>query len=86
MVVTWKEMSLGEVRSALRLYEDPEEQAHFNHCSDLLEDFLKTISQMESEYLQASMEGTGITSAVADGLRAQALEGTFRTRLRGNRR
>jgi hypothetical protein len=27
------------------------------HCSDLLEDFLETISRMESEYLRAAMEG-----------------------------
>ncbi|MGC9540050.1 hypothetical protein [Streptomyces sp. UG1] len=27
------------------------------HCSDLLDDFLKTISRMEREYLRAAMEG-----------------------------
>ncbi|MFE5816245.1 hypothetical protein [Streptomyces sp. NPDC056479] len=27
------------------------------HCSDLLEDFLKTIGRMEREYLRAAMEG-----------------------------
>ncbi|GGN61821.1 hypothetical protein GCM10011579_028450 [Streptomyces albiflavescens] len=85
MVVTWKERSPGEVRSTLRRREDPEEQAHFSHCSDLLEDFLKTISRMENEYLQASIEGIGITSAAADGPKTQALDGSLRTRLRGSR-
>ncbi|EGX58555.1 hypothetical protein SZN_16997 [Streptomyces zinciresistens K42] len=27
------------------------------YCSDLLEDFLKTISRMEREYLRAAFEG-----------------------------
>ncbi|GCB47493.1 hypothetical protein SNL152K_4798 [Streptomyces sp. NL15-2K] len=27
------------------------------HCSDLLEDFLETISRMESDYLRAAVEG-----------------------------
>lgn len=33
------------------------DQEGLMHCSDLLEDFLATISRMEREYLQAAAKG-----------------------------
>jgi hypothetical protein len=45
----------------------------FKHCSDLLEDFLKAISRMESEYLRAATEDHDTVSAVAARPKARTL-------------
>jgi hypothetical protein len=58
--VTWQERHAGEggpFRS--RQAADQTTGESVTHCSDLLEDFLRTIGRMESEYLRASMEGEG---------------------------
>lgn len=52
--MTWKERHLGEVDPALARREDPEEPAQVKGCSDLLEDFLKCITWMQSEYLKVA--------------------------------
>jgi hypothetical protein len=56
--VTWQERYAAE-GGPLRFRQaaDQTTAESITHCSDLLEDFLRTISRMESEYLRASMEG-----------------------------
>lgn len=57
-VVTWQETHAGETRPfRSRQAVDLTATESITHCSDLLEDFLKTISRMEREYLRAAMEG-----------------------------
>jgi len=56
--VTWHEKHAAEAHTLRSLQAADQTTAEgITHCSDLLEDFLRTISRMESEYLRATMEG-----------------------------
>ncbi|MDC0767594.1 hypothetical protein [Streptomyces sp. HD] len=56
--VTWQERLAVEVDQLRSLQvADRTTTESITHCSDLLEDFLRTISRVESEYFRASMEG-----------------------------
>lgn len=47
-------LGAGNLRSALTLQTDPDDsEAYFDGCSDLLDEFLRRITQLETEYLQA---------------------------------
>jgi hypothetical protein len=48
-------------------------RAGLKHCSDLFEGFLRTISRMESEYLQAATEGHDTASTIAARPKARTL-------------
>ncbi|WP_200304910.1 hypothetical protein [Streptomyces adelaidensis] len=47
------------------------------HCSDLLDDFLKKISQMEGEYLRAMAERCGSSSPMGAWPGNRVLEGVL---------
>lgn len=56
--VTWQEKHAAGVYSfGARQAADQTAAQSVTYCSDLLEDFLKTISRMEREYLRAAFEG-----------------------------
>ncbi|MFI7408551.1 hypothetical protein ACIBU0_07795 [Streptomyces sp. NPDC049627] len=56
--MTWQEKHVAEALSlGSRQAADQTAAEGITHCSDLLEDFLKTISRMEREYLRAALEG-----------------------------
>ncbi|KUL20616.1 hypothetical protein [Streptomyces regalis] len=56
--VTWRETHADEDHPfRLRQAADQTTAESITHCSDLLDDFLRTISRMENEYLRAAMEG-----------------------------
>ncbi|GGV01039.1 hypothetical protein GCM10010260_41800 [Streptomyces filipinensis] len=47
-------LAAGYLRSALTFQMDPDDSdARFDGCSDLLDEFLRRITQLETEYLQA---------------------------------
>ncbi|GHH23574.1 hypothetical protein GCM10018780_73120 [Streptomyces lanatus] len=56
--MTWQEKHAAEALPP-RSFQAADQTAadSITHCSDLLDDFLKTISRMEREYLRAAMEG-----------------------------
>lgn len=53
--VTLKDMHVNETRSVWLDFADG--RAHLEHCADLLEEFLKAMSRMESEYQRAALDG-----------------------------
>jgi hypothetical protein len=55
--VTWQEKHAAEAPLRSRQTADRTSAESITHCSDLLEDFLKTISRMEREYFRAALEG-----------------------------
>jgi hypothetical protein len=55
--VTWQEKHAAEDPLRSCRTADQTTAQSITHCSDLLEDFLKTISRMEREYLRAALEG-----------------------------
>jgi hypothetical protein len=56
--VSWQEKHAADALPFRSLQAADQTAAEgITHCSDLLEDFLKTISRMEREYLRAAMEG-----------------------------
>ncbi|MET9966522.1 hypothetical protein ABZZ80_11575 [Streptomyces sp. NPDC006356] len=55
--MTWQEKQAAEAPLRSRQTADQTAAQSITHCSDLLEDFLKTISRMEREYLRAALEG-----------------------------
>lgn len=62
VVVTLKERHAGKAARATMEsssvgLESVGGRVSLRHCSDLLEDFLETISRMESEYLRATLGG-----------------------------
>ncbi|QOV36806.1 hypothetical protein IM697_43810 [Streptomyces ferrugineus] len=58
MGVTWQEKYAADGLPGRSLQAADQTAAEsVTHCSDLLDDFLKTISRMEREYLRAAMEG-----------------------------
>ncbi|MER6030513.1 hypothetical protein [Streptomyces sp. NPDC001851] len=47
-------LAAGNLRSALTLQAEHDEgEGYFDGCSDLLDEFLRRITQLETEYLQA---------------------------------
>ncbi|MFJ7075570.1 hypothetical protein [Streptomyces sp. NPDC098781] len=56
--MTWQEKHAADALSLGSLQVSDQTAAEsITQCSDLLEDFLKTISRMEREYIRAAMEG-----------------------------
>jgi len=76
--VTWKAEHAARtfVRHDTCEREPTDDNVRFMQCSDLLEDFHKRISQMESEYLRAMMGLYDSVDVIPDLPRKRALDGT----------
>jgi hypothetical protein len=58
--VTWQEKHAAEeCARRSRQAADQITAESITYCSDLLDDFLRTIGRMEREYLRAAREGEG---------------------------